>query len=63
MGLKRQYWSGLLKAMMTVCRYYGRYRTFLPTDIPPAVHTACAAICAATEVLYQYDLEHQGGTR
>lgn len=58
---RRVYWVGLLGLVRTLCKYWQRYGSRMPADLPGSVASAMVVLTAACAVLEAYDLAHSGG--
>jgi len=61
MGLRKLYWPQLVMLVHRLCRYYTRYKPFLPADLPPAAIIALDALEAACDLLIAYDIARKRG--
>jgi hypothetical protein len=55
------YWVGLLRIIRLLCKYYKKWGSLLPSDLPPAVTAVLAGITAACSALEAYDAAHKRG--
>lgn len=61
MARKKVYWIGLLAVARRACRYWLRWRGYLPDDLDPRIKAAFDAMVIACELLIAYDKTHARG--
>lgn len=57
----RVYWIGLITVLRAVCKYYDKWKDYLPDDLPPAATAAVIACDTACAALRAYDLAKKRG--
>lgn len=59
--LKRVYWVRLLQLIKLLCRFYKKWGSKLPTDLPPVVFAFLLTLDAVCMSLETYDNAHPRG--
>lgn len=61
MARKKVYWPGLLRVAKLACKYWKKWRPYLPNDLPPEVKVAFDAMQVACDLLILYDRNNPRG--